>query len=826
MADSKVLYTQKYENGSTIVTDDVPFSTTTEKALIGWSTNPTATAPNTTLTINGASVTLYPVLANVHWIEFESNGGSAVDPIYVLSSAKTPEMLESPAKDGYAFAGWYKDDGFANAYVSGESLTETLKLYAKWTPKMVSYKVLYWNQNADDDGYSLAESVQKSGMTGTMTSASADQSYNGFSQSTTKIIKQQTIAGDGSTVVNVYYDRNTYQVKFYYEDGYGNTTGNIINELTINAKYGADIASQWPSRRTGLSRTYPSNWWTGTYSGNNPYRGKIYQGGISTMPLNGAKFYLEDSDGRYTVKTDFYLESLSGEYILDHTDSFKSSNNAWQTTTEDYYDIKGFTVDYDKSSRVGSNPQWNGRIGTWKFYYTRNTYKINFYNSGVDEKNEEYKYQADISNAGYTPTAPTGKSDYTFEGWYTNELREGEAYTFTGKTMPAGNFALYAKWVAPTYTVEFDLNGGTDGDEYAVQAIKKEEVAKKPENSTREGYTFTGWTKNDKPFNFNTKIIEDTTLVAQWISNTEYTLTYNANGGAGSDVVDSTKYVDGSKAELRGMPTAWAPPVNNYGFVCWTTDPAGTGTKYYPGDAFEMPAANTTLYAQWAPIRKTTLTYNFNYTGAPADKTIDIETPNEQTTINETDPTREGYTFSGWNTKANGTGHEVQAGDQVQVNTLNPETNVLYAQWRKIVTVTVKKDVTGNMGDTDKEFSFTATGTKPKNFTLQDMDKHADSTETFQLEVGDTITITETVYNGYATSYKVDNGAATVGNSYTLAVGEGTSDVTVTFINNKQIDAPTGLTSNTTPYLIMVGTAATAGVGYVVLRHRRRFDDR
>ena len=43
-------------------------------------------------------------------------------------------------------------------------------------------------------------------------------------------------------------------------------------------------------------------------------------------------------------------------------------------------------------------------------------------------------------------------SDYVFAGWYDNELGEGEKFVFTGKTMPAQNITLYAKWVAPTYT--------------------------------------------------------------------------------------------------------------------------------------------------------------------------------------------------------------------------------------------------------------------------------------------------------------------------------------------------------------------------------------
>ena len=57
------------------------------------------------------------------------------------------------------------------------------------------------------------------------------------------------------------------------------------------------------------------------------------------------------------------------------------------------------------------------------------------------------------------PQPPTGREDYVFQGWYDNESLEGTAYSFKGKTMPAGDFPLYAKWTEPVYEVSFDLNG-------------------------------------------------------------------------------------------------------------------------------------------------------------------------------------------------------------------------------------------------------------------------------------------------------------------------------------------------------------------------------
>ena len=96
-----------------------------------------------------------------------------------------------------------------------------------------------------------------------------------------------------------------------------------------------------------------------------------------------------------------------------------------------------------------------------KFYYTRNSYDLVFVSNGSDEHTVSKKFEQSIADVNYTPKALTGeKSDYVFAGWYASKECTGEAYDFTGKTMPANNITLYAKWVAPTYTVTvYDQNG-------------------------------------------------------------------------------------------------------------------------------------------------------------------------------------------------------------------------------------------------------------------------------------------------------------------------------------------------------------------------------
>ena len=156
----KVIFTQTYHaDGEKVVVTDVPFVTSdTEAALIGWSTDPKEDPDTFTgtkdLTIEGDDPSLYPVVAKAHWITFEVNGGSVVDPMFVRTGETTAKP-EDPVRAGYAFVGWYKDEACTKAFSFGGELSANVTLYAKWDAVRVNYTVLYWQENADDEGYSL-----------------------------------------------------------------------------------------------------------------------------------------------------------------------------------------------------------------------------------------------------------------------------------------------------------------------------------------------------------------------------------------------------------------------------------------------------------------------------------------------------------------------------------------------------------------------------------------------------------------------------------------------------------------------------------------------
>ena len=136
-------------------------------------------------------------------------------------------------------------------------------------------------------------------------------------------------------------------------------------------------------------------------------------------------------------------------------------------------------------------------------------------------------------------------------------------------------------------------------------------------------------------------------------------------------------------------------------------------------------------------------------------------------------------------------------------------------------TITLKKVVTGNMGDKDRSFNFSATKATLGENSLKDSD-----ITTITAKVGETVTITEDDYtsDGYTTTAEGVTGGTynEDAHSYTFTVTKDMSTSTViTFTNTKTIQPPNGITTTIAPYAIMVVLAAGAGVYFVYSRRRR-----
>ena len=497
----------------------------------------------TKIAADGSTVVQIYYDRNYYLLNLDLAGGWGADPIYARYGAVIG--LSSPTKSGYTFAGWTPE-----APTTMPAGNQTLT--AKWNPGTAKYTVQYWQQNADDDGYSFVEKVDKTATVGTKVSGSDARRYEGFTYNGDKTDTNVEIKGDNSTAVNVYYKRNVYTVRFYsrssMKDKYEYTS------LRITAKYGANINDKWP-----------------TYNGSSTWNvdSNTYQSNIFTMPLNGAKFYGPHTSN-YSETAYYYVQVLPGEtgtetkdgvsYKLHHSDTFAGSG---RVSKEDQYAMTGFTF----ASGTSLNASYDGA----KFYYTRNQRQLVFndgYNRTVSDNlyyqqplrdSQHYK---DNYKPAYPSELPVGA--YEFGGWYADPGCTTPVNW--NDTMLDQNRVVYAKWSPKNFTVTYAVEEGLP-PEYQEQVG----YGKLANGHTVEKgqYNFVGWFYRDEQGNehaFNTEsmaVTKDMDLYAKWNSNVmvPYTIKFQLENG-----------------------TTIGDPVTGYALAGTTkTFDAKTGTDLYEG---------------------------------------------------------------------------------------------------------------------------------------------------------------------------------------------------------------------------------------------------
>ena len=321
--------------------------------------------------------------------------------------------------------------------------------------------------------------------------------------------------------------------------------------------------------------------------------------------------------------------------------------------------------------------------------WTVNTYTVTYdanNGSGTAPIEGDKAEGATFTTAGNTFTAPDGKQ---FKEWNTAANGTGTSYAAGAEiTMPGAALTLYAIWEDITYTVTYDANGG-EGAPASQQKTYGVTLALTSSEPTRTGYTFTGWATTSEgtavyaPGDDYTANA-DITLFAVWTINT-YTVTYDANNGSG------TAPIEGDKAEGATFTTAgntFTAPDGKQ-FKEWNTAANGTGTSYAAGAEITMPGAALTLYAIWEDITYT-VTYDANGgEGAPASQQ---KTYGVTLALTSSEPTRTGYTFTGWATTSEGTAVYAPGDDY----TANADIT-LFAVWT-INTYTVTYDANNGSG--------------------------------------------------------------------------------------------------------------------------------
>ena len=485
-------------------------------------------------------------------------GQKAAEPVSRDIAFGAPYSVASPLIPGYtasvaAVAGTMAENG-VTVEVVYRAATDT------------AYTVKHMLQDVTGDGYTEDAAARQTlhGTTGADTNAAA-KSYEGF---TAQAVVQQAIAADGSTVVEIKYDRNSYEVTYAYVGTAPAGASALPEKATV--KYGAPVAVAAAATAPG----YTFSGWS--------------QKEDFTMPAENVTItgsFTANGDTAYTVE--HYQQNLAGDgYDLVEADTEHLTGETDTTATANPKAYTGFTFDGTVEGTVASgNIAGDGSL-VLKLYYTRNSYEVSYAYTGTVPAGASalpaaasYKYGADVTVAPQA-TAP----GYTFNGW----LEDGKV-TASFK-MPAGPVQLTGSFTANTdtrYTVEH-WTEDLDGEGYTLRETEANLTGVTDTTATAEAKSYEGFRFDEgNENNVLTGVITgDGKLVLKvYYARNSYEVSYDygaAPTGA-SQLPGTVSYKYG--AEVRVADKATAP---GYTFDGWKKDNAEVTSFTMPAGAVQL----------------------------------------------------------------------------------------------------------------------------------------------------------------------------------------------------------------------------------------------
>jgi uncharacterized repeat protein (TIGR02543 family) len=637
---------------------------------------------------------------NQYTVSFVTDGGSAVAPIttdYNTSvTAPTP-----PTKTGYTFSGWYKDTGLTSEWnFSTEKVTQDITLYAKWTinqytvhfdvdggtavPSVTTdYNTLIAEPTAPTKtGYTFSGWYKDAGLTTawSFTTDKVTQDTTLYSKWTINQYTVSFVTNGGSTVAPITTNYNTtitaptppmktgYTFSGWYKDialtsEWNFSTEKVTQDTTLYSKWtinqytvhfdvdgGSAVAPVTTNYNTTIVEpTVPTK--TGyTFSG-------WYKDVGFTTTWNFASdrvteditLFAKWQINQYMVS----FEENGGSVVAPIVTNYNTTITEPTAPTKIGYTFSGWYKDIALTSEWNFSTEKVMQDTTLYAKWTINQYTVSF---NVDGGSAIASQTINYNDRAVEPTAPT-KTGYTFAGWYTDNTFSA-LYDFTNMPI-VDHTTIYAKWNINSYTVSFDVDGGS-----AVAPIvtNYNTTIAEPIAPTRTGYTFAGWYKEagfTSEWNFATdKVTEDTTIYVKWTIN-QYTVTFNPNGGSSV----ASKVTDYNTMITEPMP----PTRAGYSFGGWYKD---NGSKSPWNFATDKVTNDTTLYALW-----TIDTYFVEFEEDGGSIVASVTTSYNSTIAAPASPTKTGYTFEGWYKDSSFRTAWDFATDRIASNT------TLYAKW-------------------------------------------------------------------------------------------------------------------------------------------------
>jgi len=537
-------------------------------------------------------------------IGFDTNGGKHVSSI--RGAYRSAISLPTPTRAGYIFEGWYTDnDTFKHAFTENRMPAANYIIYAKWTAGTADYTVRHYQQTVDGSSLVLADEKNLFGTTDSNVTT-AVKSYTGFISPATKTV---TISGDGKTIVNYLYLRNSYTLTF----DPNNSSENIIRTI----KYGVEITA--PSlHRAGYDLTgwdtpvaatmpaqdlyYTAQWSINTYTitcdlaggsveSNNPgsytvesddmnlinptKTGYIFAGWTGTgLPIPkrtvtiitgsiGNRYYSANwkPSGATNYSVYHYREDLYGQYTILEVESLNGT-----TGTNTAAEAKSY-IGFSANAFIQKLIEADGSTSV-EIYYPRNSYTLTFdANGGTGGSVVPVKYGAAIIAPNVT------KQGYTFAGWSSS----------VANTMPAQNATYTALWTENSpadYSVEHYQQNISDNNYTLTEDENLSGTTGATATASEKSYTGFAYDSNASGTLASGTIAADGSLVLKlYYTRNSYMLTFDADGGAG-----------GSSTPVKYGSEIAVPTVTKTGY---------TLTGWSPAVASTMPAQDTTYTAQW-----------------------------------------------------------------------------------------------------------------------------------------------------------------------------------------------------------------------------------
>ena len=396
-----------------------------------------------TVTSDGkAEKNIYYDQAPKPYIIFNTNG-SYIEPITVESGDDISDKIANikvPTRQGYMFAGWDKELPTTMPY-------EDLIVNAKWEAGTRNYTVLYWFEIANDDNYTLGkndeirivktdtyiEADQTDIANGDNDKNDASNDFFGFNYShCDKVL----IKADGTSILNVYYDREIWKINYMNSpDGDGIWR-------TIEGKYLSYLGNKRISDEE-LKNYYGENF---AYMSHNPnsYLAALLEQFVESE--KGGAGYGEQNIFPYYRDEDIYkfqIRQLSK--VPDGDESNGVSNFA------DIYQYTDIHMNRIKSNLIYSS------------------------NNEVITTISDVPYQKSID---LTIIPTNGEKNMKFAGWYYNPVLMNTETPLKSYTMPANDLTLYAKWEPVDRTVTFDTQGGASATKTITVVVKDKEDVK------------------------------------------------------------------------------------------------------------------------------------------------------------------------------------------------------------------------------------------------------------------------------------------------------------------------------------------------------------